>query len=702
MTSNKANRKTKDKASEIGKLIRGDDPQTKEGVTIDTGETVYFKDFDTVHTTQGFIDDKMFYTVPLWHDREIRDRETGEVFTAKNKRKTNFVITSNRELFRPSDKYFQEKGLIAVMPETVLEERWSKPSIKDYYKNGINVDPGIVFHKLQDTWKYYMDLEGNPGSYTALPLINALSYCIWLFQYAPYLKYEGEKGSSKSKACEIHEYIDFNAYSGVDQTPAVIYRTLQDTRGTLIIDEAENYDKMSNKSEYEQARESIINAGFKANGKVSRLEGNSGHFRKEDYHVFGIKIIGSIHGVSETIRDRSYQIMLRKTLNKELSKRTPRPRDPIFQEIRDMLYVMVLNHWKEIREISERDDLENRLELIGREWDKARPLVTMATFFASHDKEHAKDIMDDLWVFLEDQKNREITLTIDTFDEVVINQVEKCLNRAAKDEGLEKPDQRDFTIPLGDISIGIAEEEGKKDSPKFNLRAYSRSIRKKVEKLAIGFDFRHGTGNTTVFKTNIDLISNARKRFNIAVPQSKSEGVSNSINFDNLINSINYINSYLKTVEVNFNKSPELVNQVNQKNNDNILINSLLNQEKAALLKDRVKELKKLINGNGEDKPHENDQEPVKPDAVMENYITEEEGRKIIDSLLESGIHLKANDSGKSSDGRKFSIAIPKSYYDKHQEDVSKKMESFGFIRSGNSGAFGNIFYERPMKEVVS
>ena len=79
------------------------------------------------------------------------------------------------------------------------------------------------------------------------------------FQYAPYVKYEGEKGSSKSKACEVHEYIDFNAFSGVDYTPAVIFRTLQDTRGTLIIDEAETYDKLKNKSEYEQAREAIIN-----------------------------------------------------------------------------------------------------------------------------------------------------------------------------------------------------------------------------------------------------------------------------------------------------------------------------------------------------------------------------------------------------------------------------------------------------------
>lgn len=588
----------------IKKAAKGKDDAYPEGLKIDTGENVYFVNFKRIHATQGFTDDRMFITVPMWYDREIRDKKTGDLLYTK-KELGNFIVMSSHEIVKPSDIYFQKKGIVADLPETVLDERWSMGSIQEFYKGKKTVDPRDVFSKLKGIWQHFMDLSGNPGSYTALPLVNTLSYCVWLFPYAPYIKYEGEKGSSKSKACEIHEYIDFNAFPGVDQTPAVIYRTLQDTRGTLIIDEAENYDKIKNKSEYEQAREAIVNAGFKANGKVPRLEGNNGHFRKVDYHVFGIKIIGGIHGVSETIRDRSYQIMLFKTLNKEVSKTTPRPNDPMFQEARDMLYLLVLNHWKEIRDIAENEDIENRLGLIGREWDKAKPLLVIASFYARHDKDHAKEIMDDIWLFLKDQKNREITLTLDTFDEVVINQVEQTIIYEAKQGGLELTEDRNITVPLVDVSFNIAELEGKRGTRGYDPRSYNKSIRKKIERLGLGADFRHGVHNGTVFTTSLDMVKNARKRFNIALPTSKNEGVINQINLITLINQINQINRGLM--------------RVNENDSEKNLITLGLTSENVDSLKGQVNELIKLIDMKGVKNDAKIQENPEESDVKTEN-----------------------------------------------------------------------------------
>ena len=551
--------------------------KTDKGQKIDTGEIVYFTNFKRIHVSQGFTEDRMFITVPLFYDRPILDRASGNVLYTK-KELANFIVTSNHEILKPSDSYFQGRNIIAEIPKTIMTERWSMGSISDFYNKRNIIDPKTVFSKLTGIWHYFMDLSGNPGAYTALPLIDVLSYCIWLFQYAPYVKYEGEKGSSKSKACEIHEYIDFNAFSGVDLTPAVIFRTLQDTRGTLIIDEAETYDKLKNKSEYEQAREAIINTGFKVNGKVSRIERDEDHFSRVDYHVFGIKIIGSIHGVSETIRDRSYQIILIKTLDKEISKRTPKHDDPMFQEARDMLYLLVLNHWKEIKEIAENADIGNRLGLIGREWDKAFPLLVLATFFAKHDQDHGQEIIDDLWLFLKDQKNREIALTIDTFDEVVIDQVEQAIRNEAKRDKLTEMDDRNFDLKLPDVSLAIATLEGKNGSRNFNLRNYSRSIKNKIQKLAIGENFRHGTDNVTVFTSNLKFIADARKRYSISPSSEKKQDAFNSINFTNLINSINSFNSEL--IEINRNLKPEnsINSSLTKENTDSLMkgINQLI------------------------------------------------------------------------------------------------------------------------------
>ena len=655
-----------------------------EGQKIDTGETVYFKNFKRVHVAQGFTDDTMYITVPLWYDRPIIDKKTGDLLYTKREL-GNFVILSSHKIIRPSDSYFREREIVAEFPETVLDERWSMDSIREFQDPKVSVDPTTVFAKLNEIWKKYMDLSGNPGTYTALPLINTLSYCLWLFQYAPYLKYEGGKGSSKSKACEIHEYIDFNAFSGVDYTPAVIFRTLQDTRGTLIIDEAETYDKLKNKSEYEQAREAIINAGFKANGKVSRMERTENRFNRVDYHVFGIKIIGSIHGVSETIRDRAYQIMLTKTLNKEISKRIPRPNSPEFQEIRDMLYVMALTYWKEIQDIEQNEEIENRLDLIGREWDKAKPLLVLATFYARHDPKHGKEILDDLWQFLSDQKNREIALTIDTFDEVVIGQVEYAIRDEAKKDKLTEIDDRNFDLHLTDVSLAIATLEAKKESRNFNLRNYSRSIKNKIQKLAIGNNFRHGTDNVTIFTSNLKLIRDARKRYSISPSGEEKQDAFNSINFINLINSINSFNSQLKLIEINRNSG--------SKNS----INSSLTKENTDSLMRGINQLIELIAGTSTPKPSKMIEEPEKSDVPSENSITEDQGKEIIQSLLKEGFNVIPSESGLSLDMRNYKIAITKPQDSVRTDQLRERMSLMGFVPV-NSGSYGPLFFTIPLK----
>ena len=411
----------------------------------------------------------------------------------------------------------------------------------------------------------------------------------------------------------------------MDLTPSVIFRTLQDTRGTLIIDEAETYDKLKNKTEYEQAREAIINAGFKVNGKVSRMERIDNRFKRMDYHVFDIKIIGSIHGVSETIRDRSYQILLIKTLNKKISQRTPKANDPMFQEARDMLYTMILTHWKEIQKIEHEGEIENRLGLIGREWDKAKPLLVLATFYAMYDPQQGKKILDDLWIFLSDQKNREISLTIDTFDEVVIEQVELAIEEKARTEGLTISDNMDLTLSLPDISLNIAALEGKRESRNFNLRNYSRSVKNKILKLAIGMDFRHGTGNVTVFTSTRDLIKNARKRYGISPSDEEKQLAFNSLNSINLINSINSFNYEL----IKVNQNSKLENS----------INPTLIQETIDSLTTAVKRLNEL-NAESRESTDKNLSEisknPTNSDIPNEKSIWQTNPKKALFELVET------------------------------------------------------------------
>ena len=520
-------------------------------VKIDTGQSVYFRDFQKVPLAQGFANNTMYISVPLWFDIEKKDEETGEVISRK-RTLSNFVVLSDGRIIKPYDRFFQELNLVPEIPEAVLPLRWSMESIQRFHEDHSRVNPISVFSRLKDTWNSYMDLSGNPGADTALPLFNMLSYCVQLFQYAPYLKYEGEKGAAKSKACEIHELVDFNAIYGTNYTPADMFRTLDDMRGTLIIDEAENYGQNGSKSDYDLAREQIINLGFKKNGTVSRRD-DYGKTRRT-FHVFGIKIFGSIGSVSETIRDRAYQITLLKTGNREISKRTPRTTDPRWQQIRDDLYLLVLNFWQEIRDIAESGNTENRLDLISRDYDKAFPLIVLATFFDSHDKDKKYNVLDNLWIFLQDQQTRAISLTLDTFDQVVVDVVEEDIGGNLELQGILEPDDRDVRLELRDVAAKIATREGKNDrSPRFNLRSYSHSIKSKLEKLGLGKDFKPGSKNKTMFVTSLKMVRDTRKRYGIAGNDQNADKSFNPINLTNFINSINSFNQSLDSglIEVN-------------------------------------------------------------------------------------------------------------------------------------------------------
>lgn len=83
---------------------------------------------------------------------------------------------------------------------------------------------------------------------------------------------------------------------------------------------------------------------------------------------------------------------------------------------------------------------------------------------------------------------------------------------------------------------------------------------------------------------------------------------------------------------------------------------------------------------------------------TQEISISEDEGKEIIQSLLNSGIHILVKDSGRSLDNKSFRIGIPKNYYDKNYQTVENKLREMNFTRI-NKGEFGVIFYTIKLKE---
>ena len=89
--------------------------------------------------------------------------------------------------------------------------------------------------------------------------------------------------------------------------------------------------------------------------------------------------------------------------------------------------------------------------------------------------------------------------------------------------------------------------------------------------------------------------------------------------------------------------------------------------------------------------------ETVNSDVSNEKYITENEGKEIVNKLVDEGFHISPGDTGVSTDGKIFKIAIFVNYYRTHTEEIDKRMRDLGFVKS-NKGAFNCIFFNRPLR----
>ena len=503
--------------------------KTEDGKTVLLG-----KNYKTINPALDIHNDDLMMMIPLPTETYLKDRD-GEV-----KKRTdieNFVITSSHKVFSASRNQFEKRGAIARIPEMVTPQRYSSEMIMGFLTDGIKDHPWEIIKTLRDTWNFFMDFGTNPGAAIANSIYCVLTYCYPLFSSIPYLRFTGEKGAAKTKGGQIHEQIDFNSLNAVNLSSASMFRMRQDTRGTIIIDEAESYGKNRNKSENQEALDQVINSGWQSSGKVPRIETVGNRRMSVNFSTFGPTIVCSIGNLTETLRDRSYEIVMVKTLDRERSRRTVRENDPRWQMIRDSIFLLIMNHWKEIRDIYDNAEIENRIDLIGREWDKAKPMLAIAQFFAKYGGKDGEALLDGLWDFLKDQHERESEVSMDSVEFSIIQGIEEMIMEDNQPKLVGSGKNR---IALSDLAERVATLEGKNiEGDRFNKISYGKFVKDKIKKMGLARDFPHGTSNKVYFEIDISDVKTAKQRYGM---ENSSEGI-NSINSNNSINSINYINS---------------------------------------------------------------------------------------------------------------------------------------------------------------
>ena len=303
-------------------------------------------------------------------------------------------VTDRPEMFEATQKNFLDRGWFARVPQPILEPRWSMESLSQFlYSTVPSVSPFGIYQKVKEKFDSYIDFGGNDAASVVCSVYTILTYFYFMFEHCPYLKLGGEKGSAKSKTGSVFNALAFNAIMSANHTPATIYRLAQDTRGCMIIDEGED---LAYKSEERAAYQQVILSGWQRNGFALRTDKDS--MRPTKFSTYCPKIICSIAGLYDVLEDRSFEIILLRTLDTKISDRQPVLSSKEWEPIRDELYLLLMQKWRTVQDLLE--NVKNEFDLNGRFWNLSKPLLVIAKLI---DSEGKSNLQGSVASFIKDQ-----------------------------------------------------------------------------------------------------------------------------------------------------------------------------------------------------------------------------------------------------------------------------------------------------------
>ena len=376
---------------------------------------VFFEDVKMVNVALDCNPDhNVILTVPLPGRRTVERGRGKEKVRVTESDVILCVVTDKPEIFEACAEEFEKRDWQARVPQPLIEQRWRAQSIQAFVEGRApKVSAAEVFDSIKAKFEYFIDFEGNDNASTFCALYTILTYFYFLFEYCPYLKLGGEKGSAKTKLGKIFAALCFNGQIFANSSAPAISRMAQDTAGCMVIDEGED---LASKDEERQAYQQVLNSGFERNGSTIRVDKET--LRPTRFSTYCPKIIASIGGLFDVLEDRGFEIIMLRTLNREIANREVWTNASEWKSIRDSLYLLLMQNWKNVKAMSEK--ITNDLQLPGRFWDLAKAILTIAKFVGDETEKQAEE-------FLAAQKEAKREKAENTFVGIILSVLEEML-----------------------------------------------------------------------------------------------------------------------------------------------------------------------------------------------------------------------------------------------------------------------------------
>ena len=326
---------------------------------------------EKLHPTIDFKDKAYF---GFWVDDLIVNK--------KDINKAFCIVTDQREIF---PIYRTKAGLtkkylpfdVMFVPDRLSDNPlWNREYIQDFIENNADIGDLNVFEIIKNKLKEYIDFPNEERNYDLFSLWIIGTYFFPLFEAYPYIYLGGFKRSGKTRAMSIGTLLAFNGISCSNISMPSIYRIIEQYKCTLGIDETEFL--VSKKS---GEIRNILNAGYLKGSKVIRQE-KSGRYRfyNKFFDNYSPKIIANIAGLEDVLADRTIEIMMEKSIDKNIIDMELKIESSEWNEIRNYCYLFVMKNWKFIKTVYDSFKIEKDIK--GRDLQLWKPLLALSKWFS--------------------------------------------------------------------------------------------------------------------------------------------------------------------------------------------------------------------------------------------------------------------------------------------------------------------------------
>lgn len=287
------------------------------------------------------------------------------------------VLLTEKEAFQCTPEELGKRNITTKQFGLIgSSQRWSTEGIKRFGKESKSVPPMELYAAIRKALTEYIEFQAD-HYYDLVTLWSIGTYFFPLFNSYPYLYVGGFKESGKTKLLTLCSCIAFNAVFSGSITTACLYRLIQSSRCTLVIDENEELADPQRNEEFKR----ILRNGYKKGSSVVRSDMSTEDFTPRQYETYGPKILANIGGLDDVLGSRCISIPMEKSLNKEITKKEIDIDGSTWQNAKDLLYPFVLKNWRLVRQSY--SDLEDQHELYNREWELWKPILAMAKTFGT-------------------------------------------------------------------------------------------------------------------------------------------------------------------------------------------------------------------------------------------------------------------------------------------------------------------------------